>query len=243
MKKFLLSTIFAVASAGVIHAADMPVKAPVLSFQYPTGNGWYGFVGTEGGGGNANVSAPGVNANSLVTNQIDVNIGGGYAWNIRNTSMFTALEASAGYTDFNGSQQGLSFSGPLVFEIRWLFGAPVDQIAAYFPSFGVTMPTFPVVSGQPAPVSSKFYIAPSVKFRDESLNFGATSNKVWGVIPGITPVGALWQLPNGQVIDTYTQIDFIDRSNCFGSGLPAGGIVCGKATQQYMAGVKYKFGI
>ena len=40
---------------------------------YPAANGFYFGVGTMGGGGNVNVSVPGVNTSSLVTNQISAN--------------------------------------------------------------------------------------------------------------------------------------------------------------------------
>jgi hypothetical protein len=245
MRKYLVCAALAAVIASPAIAADMPVKAPLQSFSYPAASGWYGFVGTEGGGGSANVSAPGVNANSLVTNSIDINAGIGYVWGVAGTKMFHGPEVSVGYTDFNGAQQGLSFSGPFVIGTRWLIGAPVDQILQFIPLLGsqLATPTPPALPQGTTITGSYFYIAPTLKVRDESLAFGAVANKVWGVIPGLSPVGALWKLSNGGVLDTYTQIDFLDRSNCFGSGIPAGGVVCGKTTQFYGAGIKYKFGL
>src|ERR1700685_687484 len=101
MRKILLAAAIAAFTAPAF-AADMPVKAPPISFQYPTGNGWYAMVGTEGGGGSVSVAAPGVNANSLVSNSIGISAGIGYTWQVPNTVMFAALEASVGYTNFNG---------------------------------------------------------------------------------------------------------------------------------------------
>lgn len=237
-----LAFIAALFASTAAFAADIPTKAPpVQPFQYPQASGWYAMVGTEGGGGSVSISAPGVNTNSLVSNSIGINIGVGYTQAIANSSMFWALEGSAGYTNFNGSAPGLSWSGPLEFDFRGIVSAPINQIAAFFPSLGITMPS---LSGLPAgftAVSSRYYIGAGFDATDNSLAFGSNLNKVWGFAPTVYPAGMLVQLTNGSAADIYTKVRLNENGICTNS--TALGMACGRANVEVLAGLKYKFGL
>lgn len=239
MKTKLFCAVALIAMAcGHSFAADMPiVKAPANPFAYPAGNGFYFGVGSVGGGGPANVSVVGLNSNSLVTNQIAVGGLVGYAWNVPNSAMFAAVEGWFGYTNFNGTAQGLSFSGPAMLKQRFLFGAPVDQIAAFFPTWGLAPPTFPVLPPGQAVKSTKAYVGATIDENDISLNFGNTSNKVWEITPGVT-VGVLAQLTSGSVLDVFSQIKFHTQGHCVGN---TAGLGCGTIGNEYLAGVALKW--
>jgi hypothetical protein len=243
MKKLLITAAAILLSTSAF-AADIATKAPpapAIPFAYPSADGWYGLIGTEGGGGTVSVSAPGVNTNSLVSNSISIYVGGGYAWNIANSPAFSALEGKIGYTNFNGSAPGLSWQGPLDFHARWLIGAPIDQIAAFFPNLGIQVPTFSNLPTGFTAVSTKYYVAPGFHVSDDSLNFlGNSSKKEWGFSPSITPAGLLVQLKNGSVADFYTEVRLNDHGICTSSAF---GQACGRPNVEVLAGLDYKFGI
>ena len=221
-------------------AADIVTKAPP-SFNYPTGNGWYAGVGTLGGGGSASVSAPGVNTNSLTTTTISVYGIVGYTWQIPNSPMFAAIEQMIGVQNFNGSTPGLSLSGnPVDFKSRFLIGAPINQIAQFFPSLGITMPTFSSMPAGFTAQSERYYFGLGVNVSDDSLNFGTQTGKVWGTSFSYYPVGMLVQLTNGSVADFYTELRFAQYGLCVGA--PTGD-ACSRQNLGAFAGLSYKFGL
>lgn len=238
MKKLCIAALLAVIVQPAA-AADVATKAPSTPFQYPAADGFYFGVGTIGGGGSVNgVSAPGVNANSLTTNQIGVAGIAGYAWNVPNSSMFTAVEGWFGYNNFNGAAQGLSFSGPAMFKQRLLVGAPLADIAALFPTWGLSPPTFPVLPAGQAVASTKAYLGAVLNEDDITIAVaGAGSNRDWQFTPGIT-AGVLAQLTSGSVIDAFTEVKFGDRSICAGAGA---GAACGKVGTTWLAGLALKW--
>lgn len=228
-------------------AADLPAvkrkDTPPAPFQYPTGSGWFVGIGTEGGAGSATVptaTSDGINPNSVTTTTIDAHFLVGHVWAIPNTSMFTTLEARAGWQNFNGSAPGFSFSGPLAFEERFTVGAPVDQILAVFPNiFGnVTPPPFTPPLGQTI-ASTKWYIGATFDQRDISLNFGETANKAWALAPGMT-VGTKNLLSGGTLMDVFAKVRFDNKGFCVGSTL---GVGCGSLGTSYLAGINLDWGI
>jgi hypothetical protein len=236
---------------GAARAADQnpPVKkaaaaAPVNPFQYPTGTGWFFGIGTEGGAGSATVptaTSAGINPNSVTTTTIDAHFLVGYVWAVPNTSMFTTIEARAGWQNFNGSTPGFSFSGPLAFEERFTVGAPIDQIMAVFPNiFGtsVTPPPFTPPVGQSI-TWTKWYIGATFDQRDISLNFGETANKTWALAPGMV-LGTKNLLSGGTLMDAYAKVRFDQKGFCVGSTLGAG---CGNLGTSYLAGISLDWGI
>lgn len=244
MRKTFLIAAALVALSVPAMAADQspPLKAPPAPFAYPAGNGWYGIVGTEGGGGTASVNAPGVNANSLVTNTASVYLGLGFAWRpVANSPMFSALEGKIGYTNLNGSAPGLSFQGPVDIHVRYLIGVPLDLIAQFIPGTGIQMPAAIILPAGVSALSQNFYMAPGLHISDDSLSFmGKKSNTVWGVAPSFTPAGLQTKLSNGGLIDTYVETRINDNGLCSNTTF---GRACGRANLEVMAGLDYKFGI
>jgi hypothetical protein len=244
--RLIIATVAAIALAAPAFAADTnpPTKAPPqpVPFVYPSGDGWYGIVGSEGGGGTASVSAPGVNANSLVTNSASIYLGLGYQWSIPKSPAFSAVEAKVGYTNLNGSAPGLSFQGPIDFHVRWLIGVPLDQISKFFVNpFGIQMPTTAPLPAGVTAVSQRFYMAPGFHVSDDSLSFmGKKSNAVWGFAPSFAPAGLQVSLSNGGLIDAYTEVRVNMDGLCSNTTF---GRACGRANTEVMAGLDYKFGV
>lgn len=233
----------AILSCGIARAADMPLKAPVNPFAYPSANGFYFGIGTLGGGGNANVStaqavALNLNSASLVTNQISVNGVVGYAWNVPNSQMFAAVEGWFGFNNFNGNAPGVSFDGPATLTQRFMFGAPLAAISDVFPTLGLHAPAFPALPSGQAVSNVKPYLFGSISEDDVSLNFGGIANKEWRVSPGFG-VGALGQITSGTVIDVFAMMKFPQKGLTIGA--PAGTMASGGIDTQYLAGLAIKW--
>lgn len=242
MKKSLMIAALCVVSSAAF-AADMPVKAPSQNIfaGYPTTSGFYFGVGTMGGGGNANVTTSaatslGLNSADLTTNQVSVNGILGYAWNVPNSSMFAAVEGWFGYNNFNGAVPGISFTGPATFTQRVMFGAPLSTISELFPTWGITVPPFPVLPSGQAVSNVKPYIFGSISEDDVSLSVGNVSNKDWRVSPGFG-IGALGQLTNATEVDVFAMMKFPQKGFTIGpNALASGGI-----DTQYLAGLALKW--
>jgi hypothetical protein len=242
--KTVLIAALSLALAGAAGAADLPAKAaaPANAFQYPQTSGLYWGLGVEGAAGPANVTSttPGTNPSSLVTDQAGVFGIVGYVWNVPNTSMFTAAEGWFGWTNFNGSTPGFSFSGPAAFKQRLLVGAPTDQILAMFPNiFGnLTPPPFVVPAGQSI-LNTKGYLAAAINENDVSANFAAGKNSVWTVTPEID-LGVLAAVSTGTVIDAYGFVKLGDRAICVGAVANlAGG--CANMQPTYGGAIAFKW--
>jgi hypothetical protein len=239
MKKILFTAILVTAAVALslpAESADLPLKATPAPFLYPAANGLYWGIGTIGGGGNANVSVPGFNTASLVTNQISINGIVGYAWNVPNSSMFSAVEGWFGFNNFNGNQAGFDWSGPATFTQRVLLGAPLDTVMALFPNFGITIPPFPPLPNGQTATNVKPYLFGSISEDDVSINFGAAANKDWRISPGFG-VGALGQLSNGTAVDVFAMMKFPQKAFSVGPDVVATG---GLGTQ-FLAGLALKW--
>lgn len=221
----------------VAHAADMPVKAaPKISFAYPSTQGFYFGVGTMGGGGKVSGDVPGVNTNSLISNEIGAALILGYVWNVPNSAYFAAVEGWFGVTNFNGSAPGFSFGGPATFTQRVMVGAPLNDIAALFPTWSLQVPPFPTLPGGQVASNIKPYLFASMTEDDKTLDiFGMGSNKVWGFSPG-AGIGMKGQLTSGSVVDVFAMTRFPQKGFCVGGGLP-GGQACGAVGTTYLAGL------
>jgi hypothetical protein len=224
-------------------AADMkpfPVKAPLLSTAYPSTSGIYFGVGTLGGGGTVTADIPGVNQNSLVSNQIGVAGIVGYVWNVPNSAYFAAAEGWFGWQNFNGSAQGFSLTGPATFTQRVMVGAPLNDIAALFPTFNLQVPPFPTLPGGQVASNIKPYIFGALTEDDITVDIaGMGSNKDWRLAPGMG-VGMLGQLTSGSVVDVFAMTKFPQKGLCFGNGLPQGQ-ACGGVGTTYLAGLALKW--
>lgn len=234
--KRLLGLIAGLVLCGPAFAADAPVlKAPPkISFAYPATSGIYFGVGTMGGGGVVSASVPGVNANSLISNEIGVAGIIGYVWNQPGSQYFAAVEGWFGVTNFNGSAPGFSFSGPATFTQRVMVGAPLSDIAALFPTFNLQVPPFPPLPNGQVATNIKPYLFGSVTEEDRTLDvFGVGSNKVWGIAPGVG-IGMKGQLTSGSVVDVFAMTKFPQRGTCVGNGING---ACGGVGTTYLAGL------
>lgn len=221
-------------------AADLHLKSPLLTQAYPSTEGFYFGIGTLGGGGSVSASVPGVNTNSLVSNQIGVAGILGYAWNVPNSQLFAAVEGWFGWQNFNGSTQGFSLTGPATFTQRVMLGAPLSDIAALFPNLPVTPPPFPTLPGGQAASNVKPYLFGSLSEDDITIDVaGNGSNRDWRFSPGVG-VGALAQLTSGSVVDVFAMTKFPQKGICAGPGVVPGQ-PCGGVGTTYLAGLALKW--
>lgn len=241
MRKFLLAAAISLAASSALAAnLPTPTKAPAFSTAYPSASGFYFGLGTMGGGGNVSVNAPGVNTNSVVTNQIGVGGILGFAWNVPNSQLFTAVEGWFGWNNVNGSTPGFSFSGPASFTQRVMVGAPLSDITALFPNLGVTAPPFPTLPGGQTASNIKPYVAGSLSEDDITIDIaGHGQNRDWRFSPGLS-VGALGQLSSGSVVDVFAMTQFPQKGVCVGPGTVPG-MACGSQATVYKAGLALKW--
>jgi hypothetical protein len=243
MKKLLLGLLACAALCGSAVAADLtlPAKAPPkINIAYPSTSGIYFGIGTLGGGGTVSATVPGVNSNSLVSNQIGVAGIVGYVWNVPGSAYFAAAEGWFGWQNFNGAQQGFSLTGPATFTQRVMVGAPLNDIAALFPTLNLQVPPFPTLPGGQVASNIKPYLFGSLTEEDVTLDIaGMGSNKDWRLSPGMG-VGMLGQLTSGSVVDVFAMTKFPQKGVCIGAGLPAGQ-ACGSVGTTYLAGLALKW--
>jgi hypothetical protein len=239
MKRIASLLLGATLLCGPVFAADapLPMKAvPKISFAYPSTQGIYFGVGAMGGGGKVSGDVPGVNSNSLISNEIGAAFILGYVWNVPNSAYFAAVEGWFGVTNFNGSSPGFSFGGPATFTQRVMVGAPLSDIAALFPTWNLQVPPFPTLPGGQTATNIKPYIFGSLTEEDRTLDvLGFGSNKVWGFAPG-AGVGMKGQLTSGSVVDVFAMTRFPQKGFCVGSGVVAGQ-ACGSVGTTYLAGL------
>lgn len=245
MRKFTLAAAMLLA-ASTAFAADMPVKAPrasLLGAAYPLSSGLYFGIGTLGGGGTVSAAVPGVNANSLISNEIGVAGIVGYVWNVPNSQYFAAAEGWFGWTNFNGASQGFSLSGPATFTQRFMVGAPLNDIAALFPTLNLSVPPFPPLPNGQVASNIKPYVFGSLTEEDVTIDVlgpaTTLSNRDWRFSPGVG-IGMLGQLTSGSVVDVFAMTKFPQKGVCVGNGLPAGQ-ACGGVGTTYLAGLAIKW--
>ena len=230
----ILALLLATTAAG---AADLPVLKKAQPFAaYPATSGFYFGIGTIGGGGPVTLasSVPGVNSNSVITNDISVSGILGYAWNLPNSQYFAAVEGWFGWTNFNGNAPGFSLTGPATFTQRVMFGAPLSDIASLFPTLNLAIPPFPALPGGQAATNIKPYLGGQLTEEDATIDvLGAGSNKDWRLKPGIS-VGMLGQLTSGSVVDVAFVTEFPQKGICVGPGTIQGQ-ACGSQGTQYKA--------
>lgn len=242
----LAAALAALAFAPAALAADMPLKAPVTnSFLsgYPYGgSGFYWGVYTEAGGGPVNGSVPGVGSASLTTTSAGVGGLAGYAWGLKSSSVFVAVEGMFGWTNYNGASQGLSLSGPAAFEQRFMVGTPLANFISLLPDLSNilgTVPPFPTMPTGVVVSNVQPYLMAAIHEDDISLNFpGLAANREWRIAPAVG-IGMLGQLTNGVAIDAWVETIFPDKASCVGP-VP-GGQACVGLGQQVKVGASLKY--
>lgn len=249
MRKLLMVTAALVALSVPAMAADMPLKAPPVNpiyTGYPYGSSglFYGAY-VEGGGGPVNASAvnavTGVSTAGLVELNAAAGVTVGYAWGTPSSNVAYSVESDIGMTNFNGSSQGLSASGPLEGEIRAVAFTPLANITQYIPGFA-SLGTLPPFNALPAGVTASHTqvgLMAGMHWNDISLDFqGLSSNKEFRAAPMIGLV-QMEQLSNGLALRTYVKTVFPSQSLTVGpipSKMANGGL-----GQQVIAGASLLF--
>lgn len=228
-------------------SADLPVKTPPLAsgidslFKgYPFGtSGFIVGIYTEGGGGSVNATVPGVGPASLTTTTAGIGGTIGYSWGHKNSPFAYSVEADFGWTNFNGSAQGLSLSGPVAFEQRFVVFMPLASIMSLLPNLpnlGTVAPFNPLPAGVTAS-NLQMGLMAGLDERDIGNAFaGIGQFREWRVSPMLGVV-AMEQLSNGTALRSYLKTLFPDKSVCAG---PVPG-ACANLGQEVRAGVSVLF--
>jgi hypothetical protein len=194
-------------------AADLSTKAtPALSYNYPTTKcGLYYGINTMGSTGSVDGAAVGT---QVVQGDIGLTLG----YTCPAGLGYWFLDASADFANLNGSQNGLSLSGPAQFMERFGFGAPVNQIIALVPGLASLQNAVPSLIPLPAGVAvvtSNPYLFGAVHETDVSLANGLGSNREWLVSTGIG-IGNKTRLSNGVVFDPFVEYVLPGSKLCIG---------------------------
>jgi hypothetical protein len=225
MKYQNLLAAVALLGATAAHAADLPLKAPapvssgLFSNSYPYGSSglFYGLF-TEGGASPVTGTVAGVGSASLTSTQAGAGLTVGWSWGRAGSNVAYSVEGDFGWTNFNGSTAGLSFSGPAAFEQRFVAFTPLATMLSYLPSFpslGTVAPFNPLPAGVTAS-NLQVGLMIGLDENDISSNFiGVASNREWRVAPMIGVV-AMEQLSNGMAVRSWVKTVFPDKGVCAG---------------------------
>lgn len=228
MKKLaLVASAFALL-AGPSLAADMATKAPLFG-GYPTKCGVYYGLGTGGSAGAVNGAVVGT---QIV--QGDLNAIVGYTCPFGGTG-FWFVEGSAGFSNINGSVNGLALSGPLVLMQRVGAGSPINTL---FNPFGTSLalPSLPALpNGVTAGPANGYFFAGIVE-QDITAQLALNNTSKQWVIAPMIGLGLLTRLNDGVVVDTWVGWQMNSQSFC-----PGGGNTCGKLGNSGRVGVAFKF--
>lgn len=224
MKRAFLVVAIAALSMVSAAAADLPAKAPPswlgpIAKGYPYGSsGLFFGLYAEGGGGSVQGTVPGVGSASLTTTQGSAGLTVGYAWGWKNSPIAFSVEADFGATNFNGQNQGISLTGPLEFEQRFVAFTPLSNLMNLlpnFPSLGTVAPFNPLPAGISAS-NLQMGLFAGVREQDISANFsGVPANREWRVAPVIGIV-SMEQLSNGAALRAYLKTVFPEKGVCAG---------------------------
>ena len=216
---FLISALVPSAFAGDISPPATKAPPSLFTNSYPYGTSGL-FVGlfTEGGSSAVTGSVAGVGSASLTSTAAGAGLTLGYSWGSKGSNIAYSVEGDFGWTNFNGSAPGLSFSGPAAFEQRFVAFTPLSTMLSFlpnFPSLGTIAPFNPLPTGVSASNLQVGMMA-GLDETDISSNFvGVSSNREWRVAPMIGVV-AMEQLSNGTAVRSWVKTVFPDKGVCAG---------------------------
>lgn len=200
------------AMAGDLSGPSAITKA--LTAGYPVKCGGYYGIGT---GGNAGAVSGGPVGTQIV--QGDIDILAGYTCPFAGNAFWFA-EVQGGFSNLNGSSNGLSLSGPGVFIERVGVGSPIQQyLSAILPNMNLpALPSLPATPGATPLTSPASYGFAGLVEQDFGAQVGSSSGHNWVVAP-IIGVGLLTRYSNNMVIDTWAGWQMnATNSICFGGG-------------------------
>jgi hypothetical protein len=235
LRTMTLALAAAAAISGPALAADLPTKAPAaapINYAYPTTKcGLYYGVNTMGATAaveNAAIGTQTVQGAVGLTLGYTCPVGGGYWF----------VDADFDFANLNGSANGLSLSGPAMFEQRFGFGAPVPLILGLIPGLSSLQNAVPSLIPLPAGysvVTSSPYLFASVHEDDTGVALGFAANRAYLISAGFG-IGTKTRLSNGVVFDPYAEYVLPSTELCIGI---AGG--CVKRGPGVRVGAKLEF--
>jgi len=249
-------------------AADMPVKAPLISPFINYGSGWYWGVGTYAGVAQSSVSGNQLLATGLVSGNLEA-AGGGVDVAIGYMKGSTAnlgfgnwyrFEAEAAYQNIQGgvSVPGDSASVKSHWALTQEFDIGADVLAAIMArvgNIGLTIPAFqPALPANVAVAAMpKQYFGVVLREFQMSGDFGKANGQTWGIAPGIKS-GFIYRTvdsngnPNGGGIDLWASVSWAAKGKTFSNVFAANGapITIGPGANMgttYLAGIRADFGL
>lgn len=200
MNKFLLGISLAALLVSPVLGADF-TKAPALppTAGYPTKCGAYYGVGT---GGNAGAVTGGNVGTQIVQGDLDLVVG--YTCPFAGNA-FWFVEAQGGFSNLNGSSNGLALSGPGLFIERVGVGSPIQQyIAGVLPNLNLpALPSLPATPGATPSTSPQSYLFAGLVEQDFKAQVGPVSSGHDWLLSPILGAGLLTRYSNAMVIDTW----------------------------------------
>lgn len=210
MKLNILAALALLASPAF--AADLPVKAPPLSYQYPsTKCGYYYGVNTMG-------STAAVENAAVGTQTVSGAIGLTLGYTCPAGAGYWFVDGMFDFANLNGSANGFALSGPAQFEQRFGFGAPVPLLLSLVPGLASLQNAVPSLIPLPSGtsvVTSNPYLFASIHEDDTGVSLGLAANKAWLVSAGIG-IGNKVRLSNGVVFDPFAEYVLPSSEMCVG---------------------------
>lgn len=210
MKLNILAALALLASPAF--AADLPVKAPPLSYQYPsTKCGIYYGVNTMG-------STAAVENAAVGTQTVSGAIGLTLGYTCPAGAGYWFVDGMFDFANLNGSANGFALSGPAQFEQRFGFGAPVPLLLSLVPGLASLQNAVPSLIPLPSGtsvVTSNPYLFASIHEDDTGVSLGLAANKAWLVSVGLG-IGNKVRLSNGVVFDPFAEYVLPSSEMCVG---------------------------
>jgi hypothetical protein len=218
LKKFLLASVAVLIATAAFAADNLPTKAPLGYAEYPTTKcGMYFGVNTMGEAGAVQNAAVGTQ-----TIQGAIGLTLGYTCPIGHGYWF--VDGMFDFANLNGSTNGLSLTGPAMFEQRFGFGAPVPFLLNLIPGLASLQNAVPSLIPLPTNVvvvTSSPYLFGSLHEDDVGVSNGFASNSQYLISAGFG-IGTKTRLSNGVVFDPFAEYILPSSQMCVGL---AGGCV------------------
>jgi hypothetical protein len=222
---------------GTAHAADIGITRPspaAIAAGYPSKRcGYYFGVGT---GGNAGAVNGGVVGAQIVQGDLSGMLG--YTCPFA-ADAFWFGEASFGFSNLNGSSNGLALSGPMLAIERFGVGSPINALLSnLLPSLNGLTPALPSIPLLPAGITTSpgnAYVFAGLVEQDIGAQIALLHGHQWVVAP-LFGIGLLTRASNNVMIDTWAGIQTNSQSFC-----PGGGKDCARLGNMARIGVSLKY--
>jgi hypothetical protein len=230
-----LSTLLA---PGAFAADNVPASPPQVIAAAPIARGYpstkCGYYYGIGTGGNAGKVDGGVVGAQIVQGNLDGIVG--YTCPFA-TEAFWFAEASFGFSNLNGSSNGLALSGPMVAIERVGVGSPINSLLGALIPANVT-PALPSIPLLPAGVTTSpgnGYAFLGLVEQDIGAQIGLLHGHQWVIAP-LFGIGVLTRASNNVMIDTWAGVQTNSQSFC-----PGGGSACARLGTMARIGASFKY--